>query len=197
MVECGKCRNWFHEECIRESEYEIKSILIYFCVSCLEKNSNLKIVYKDYAKEHTKPLFITNNLITVYNLFPYHVLLELYKVLKFRTPYSLYDIIHNLKFNTRGLLINIPVVMLASQKRTFIYQGIVIWNKLYKRLVNPFSIKIHSMHRLKYDTLNTESTFYDFSTKVVTFKSKLKDLIMKVQSTGEVTWSTINNLTYI
>ena len=195
MVECGKCRNWFHEVCIKETGSEIKSILIYFCPCCLAKHSNLKIIYIDYSKEHTKPLFKSNDILTVHNLFPYHVLLEVYKILKFRTPYCIYDILCISKSNGRGLTIPIPDVSLSSQKRTFIYKSIILWNKLYKRLLTPFSIKLHISHRLKHDSRDAELTYYDFSTKVATFKSKIKDLITNVQSIGDVNWSTINNLT--
>ena len=195
MVECGKCRNWFHEECISETKSELKSILIYFCSCCMEYNGNLKIIYRDYSKVHTKPLFNSNNILNVYNLYKYHTLLELYKILKFRTPYSLFTIYGNSGSSGRGLSIPVPKVFLASQKRTFIYEGIDLWNKFYKKLLNPFTIKLHNLHKLKHDSLDTELSYYDFSTTVTTFKSRLKEIIIKVQGAGNNdSWEPINNL---
>ena len=196
MVECGKCRNWFHERCISETRSELKSILIYFCAFCLEENSNLKLIYRDYSKEHTKPLFNSNHILNVYNLYPYHVLLELYKILKFRTPYCLFTIYGDSGSTSRGLSIPVPKVSLASQKRTFIYEGIDFWNKFYKKLLTPFTIKLHNVHKLKHDSLDTELSYYDFSTSVAAFKSRLKELIIKAQGAGtDNSWAPTNNLT--
>ena len=106
MVECGKCKNWFHDICINLSQSELNQILIYFCPSCLTNNSSLKIIHKDYSKEHTKPIFKDNDILTIYNLFPYHSLLELYKILKFRIPYCMYELfIFCLRHSGSNLLI--------------------------------------------------------------------------------------------
>ena len=196
MVECGKCRNWFHDECIDKTESEIKQILIYFCPCCLTKDNSLKIVYKDYSKEHTKFLFNSHHIITIYNLYPYHLLLELYKILKFRTPYCMYEIVCNLNSNnSRGLSLSIPKVLLSSQKRTFTYKAIILWNKLHKKLLCPFTVKLHSSHKIKFDSIDTVLSYYDFSTKVSAFKSKLRDLLIDTQRLGiDDSWSVINNV---
>ena len=169
--------------------------MIYFCPCCLSQHKNLKIVYKDYSKEHTKPLFTSNNILNVYNLYSYHVLLELYKILKFRTPYCLYSIVSTTESNygSKGLSIPIPKCCIKSQKQAFFYKATVMWNKHYKKLLNPFTIKLHRVHQLKFDISNSEINCYDYSTKVSTFKLKLKGMIQSVQVTGNETWSSINN----
>ena len=48
MIECNKCKDWFHQECIGMNEYDIKQILVYFCINCMILDPNLKIIYKDY-----------------------------------------------------------------------------------------------------------------------------------------------------
>ena len=194
MVECGKCRTWFHADCINKSESQLKSILIYFCQSCLSMHKNLKIITKDYSKEHTKALFKSHNILTIYNLYPYHVLLELYKILKFRMPYCMYELLNMTQCNGRGLSIVTPKVTLSSQKRTFIYNAVILWNKMYKSIIRPFTIKLHDMHRLRCDSYNPEVSYYDLSTTVSTFKSKVKDLLYKTQILGDINWSPINNL---
>ena len=43
-----------------------------------------------FEKEHTKPLFNNNEILTVHNLYNYHVLLCIGMILKSHTPISLY-----------------------------------------------------------------------------------------------------------
>ena len=122
MVECGKCRDWFHDECINLTLNEMKSILIYFCPCCLKRNDKLKIIYKDYSKEHTKPLFKLYTILSVHNLYLYHILLEMYKILKFQSPYCLYELFNKTKSDRTGLSISHPDVPLSKQKQIFIFE---------------------------------------------------------------------------
>ena len=46
---------------------------------------------KFFIKEHTKPLFREHGILALQNLYTYHVYLELYKIMKFRAPISLFD----------------------------------------------------------------------------------------------------------
>ena len=134
-------------------------------------------------------------LLSVHNLYSYHILLEVYKILKFRTPYCAYSILNGVesKYESNGLSIAIPKYYLENQKQTFFYRAIIMWNRHYKDLLNPFTIKLHPVHRLKFDSSNSEINCYDFSTKVSTFKSKLKGMIKTIQATGNETWLSINH----
>ena len=195
MVECGKCKNWFHDSCINHTQTELNHILIYFCTCCLKNNTNLKIVYKDYSKEHTKPLFNKHDILTVYNLYPYHILLEMYKILKFRIPYCIYEFFTFINANSNNLLIQIPNVILRCQKQVFSYQGILFWNKLYKQILIPSKVKLHADHTTKLNLLDSVCIFFDFSTQVCTFKSKLKNILLIIQSSGDdISWSPANYL---
>ena len=92
MIECSQCRDWFHDECVELSALDLKQILFFYCHDCSSKDGTLKTIYKDYTKEHTKPLFKKHNILSIFNLYPYFCLNETYKILKFRTPYSLYEL---------------------------------------------------------------------------------------------------------
>ena len=140
-------------------------------------------------------MFTSNHILTIYNLYPYHILLEIYKILKFRTPYCAYSLLNNNESNyeSKGLSIRIPKYSLASQKQAFFYRAIVMWNEHFKKLLNPFTVKLHSMHRQKFDLSDCYINCYDFSTKVSTFKLKLKNLLRSVQVAGNETWSAINH----
>ena len=41
-----------------------------------------------YRKEASKPLFNSNKLLTVHNLYKYHCLLEMFKIIKLRISYQ-------------------------------------------------------------------------------------------------------------
>ena len=143
MIECFKCKNFFHDECIGLNEWDIKQILVYFCTDCIEyyntiEHYSLKIIYKNYIKEHTKSLFNSHNILTVHNLYTYHTLLELYKILKFRSPYCVFELFSSL-IGTRQMDLTIPVPKdtMQCQRLSFVHQAIVQWNTFYKQLIKP------------------------------------------------------------
>ena len=59
-----------------------------------------------YDKEHTKPLFNSYHILTVNNLYVYHCFIELFKILKFRQPYSLFELFKLLFPQTRSTRFN-------------------------------------------------------------------------------------------
>ena len=189
MIECNKCRRSFHPECVDLTVNEISSILLYYCDNCSASNINLHTVYKDFSKEHTKPLFISNKILTVHNLYTYHTLLELYKVLKFRTPYCLYDMFSPKGERQHDLNIHVPLVNKDCQRQSFSYQSRILWNMLYKKLVVPYSIPIHYEYIKKHNLTHCASIHYDYSTKTSLFKSKLWKLLYGQQLLGDkVCW---------
>ena len=99
MIECGKCKEWFHNTCLNLPESTLNQTLLYFCKECILKDSrkSLKIISIDYSKEHTKPLFKKHDILSIFNLYPYYCLIELYKALKFRTPYCVFELFQCIK----------------------------------------------------------------------------------------------------
>ena len=73
LIECGKCKEWFHDACLKVNLHEstINQILLYFCKGCISQDTrkSLKIIYIDYTKEHTKPLFKKHEIVSVFNLY--------------------------------------------------------------------------------------------------------------------------------
>ena len=148
----------------------------------------------DYTKEHTKPLFNTHQFITVFNLYVYYSLVELYKILKFRVPYCMFSLF---SLNTRcnSLHLNIPQTSLHCERQSFIYQTSILWNKTYKHILEPFHIPLNKYHLNMFNLTNIELIFYDYSTNVSMFKSKLSKIIMDIQKKGDVNdWSAENHL---
>ena len=57
-----------------------------------------------YSREHTKPLFNQHGIMNVRNLHIYHCSNEILKILKFRTPYSLFELFELSKRNRACLI---------------------------------------------------------------------------------------------
>ena len=89
-----------------------------------------------YSREHSKPLFTKNEIITIYNLYKYHTVLLTFKILKFRTPISLYACF-NLSCRKETLLLT------PRPSINFIYQASSVWNKVRTLLnISDFSVKL-------------------------------------------------------
>ena len=204
MIECFKCKNFFHDECIGLNERDIKQILVYFCTDCIEyyntiEHYSLKIIYKNYIKEHTKSLFNSHNILTVHNLYTYHTLLELYKILKFRSPYCVFELFSSL-IGTRQMDLTIPVPKdtMQCQRLSFVHQAIVQWNTFYKQLIKPYTIPVHRDYIVRFNLIPGSVTIhYDYSTKVSVFKSSLSKLLFQSQSKGDNNSWEISNTMYI
>ena len=116
-----------------------------------------------YTREHTKPLFSCKNIMTIHNLYSYHTTLAALKILKFRTPMSLYCCF-NLSNRKETRLIT------PWSSRNFIYQASSIWN-----------------------TVRTIIDIKDFSVKLGKVKLHLKNLILQRQKLGDqAEWSEDN-----
>ena len=83
-----------------------------------------------YEKEHTKPIFNRLRILTVQGLFKYHCINEFFKIIKFRTPYPLYEEISISQRDTSN------VAILPSKSNTFLYTAAHIWNQIHKRVLS-------------------------------------------------------------
>ena len=196
MIECYKCNNWYHDLCLGATKSDMNKILLYFCKSCRDSDcrGSLKIIYKDYTKEHTKPLFKSNKILTVHSLYVYHTVIELYKILKFRTPYCLFEMICPPGANNMDLNLKVTPVSLQCQRMSFLYQAVMLWNRFYKRLITPFTIPVHHSYISRHNLTQAESIHYDYSTKVATLKSKLLVFVFETQLAGDCSsWQSINH----
>ena len=76
---------------------------------------------KVYIKEHTKPLFNKNNILTVQNLYFYFLLFETFKILKYRTPISLFSLYTT--SNRKDTMLIFP-----KHSQNFMYKSAYYWN---------------------------------------------------------------------
>ena len=120
---------------------------------------------KFFAKEHTKPLFNENLILTLQNLYYYHMILNTYKILNTRVPISLYSCL-TLSKRKETLLIT------PSPSHNFVYNASRIWNIIRDLLC------IHT-----------------FGNKISEIKNKSKKLLFCRQKLGDqIEWSDENFL---
>jgi len=122
-----------------------------------------------FEKEHTKPLFKREKVLSVQNLYVYHCTLEIFKILKLRTPISLHSCFEISRRKPTLLLTPDP-------SRFFVYKSAKLWNKLRKELIGDA---------------------VDFSGKIGLAKTNLKRFLLLNQSEHDNnSWCNLN-YTYI
>ena len=132
------------------------------CARCRPCNEQI-LGEQFYRKEPSKPLFTKNKIMTVQNIYNYHCFMDVLKILKLRTPISLFSEF-NLSDRKETLLLT------PTPDTDFIYKSSILWNSL--------RIKLHIL---------------DFSVKISCLKSKIKSLILSVQQSHHATeWSAPN-----
>ena len=119
---------------------------------------------KDYVLEHTKPLFTKHKFLTVYNLHKIFLLNEIFKIKKYAYPLPLLIFLKKSPESLRNNLTNticVPNYNLNTSRNQFLYCGITTWNKIYSKAVPS-----------------------DLSVSSSSAKKKFKDVLLKIQSSG-------------
>ena len=89
-----------------------------------------------YRKEHTKPIFKKHGILAVQNLYHYHSFMEIYKIIKLRSPTS---ILAHYEFSKRACLMYTKILP-SSPDNHFIYKSAIIWNTIRAKLnINDLS----------------------------------------------------------
>ena len=83
-----------------------------------------------YTKEHSKPLFNEHKILVVQNVYHYHSILSLFKILKSHTPISLYSCFT--KSQRKEKLLITP-----QHSHHFVYKATSLWNEV--RTTEKFS----------------------------------------------------------
>lgn len=92
-----------------------------------------------YQQEHTKPIFTNQTILTVQNLYTHRCFMEVLKILKFRTPISMYSLFTTSVRRSMKLTPPFPT-------KYFVYNAAKLWNSLQPLLeINDFSVSISSI----------------------------------------------------
>ncbi|KAL5266371.1 hypothetical protein ACHWQZ_G003709 [Mnemiopsis leidyi] len=92
-----------------------------------------------FELEHSKPIFKSQQILTVQNLYSYHTYMETIKILKFRYPLSLYEQ-YNISNRKEMLLIT------SQPSANFISRSTRLWNIITPKLkLLDYSVKINQV----------------------------------------------------
>ena len=133
---------------------------------------------KNYCLEHTKPLFKEYKILCLTNLHTLHTFMELFKIFKHHTPFSIFNLFSPSLRDNKSLL-RLPIVHLSMSKENFVFKAATLWNNLIGKLLNKClpgnnGIVIPG---------STRDSDISASTKII--KTKLKDFLLKYQCSGE------------
>ena len=97
-----------------------------------------------FDKEQSKPLFQANSILSLFNLYSYHCIMETFKILKFHYPIPLYSNYNISKRKQQTLILSTP-------SKNFIYRSSVLWNSVANKLkITDYSDSVSSVRtRLK------------------------------------------------
>ena len=110
-----------------------------------------KLGKKFYELEPSEPLFVKEKLLTSHNLYKYHCILELFKIIKFRQPISMYSLFTRSRRRDDLLITPVPSTL-------FIYQSSSLWNNCRQ-----------------------ESSRVDFTTPIGIIKTNVKKSLLDIQ----------------
>ena len=134
---------------------------------------------KNYCLEHTKPLFNKYNMLCLDNLYKYHTFMELFKILKFHIPISLFDLFI---LSSRGEkpIILLPHVNLDTTKRNFVFSSSVIWNKLFGKVFDRCTAQPSGL------VIPGSDANSDLAASLGVIKNRLRSLLLADQKQGDV-----------
>ena len=127
-----------------------------------------------FKLESTKPIFNEENLLTLHHLYIYHTFLDTFKLLKYRSPMSIYKLLENSPRDIYNMS-EIPIVSLDVAKNNFIFQSSCIWNDIIGKVLNPCSLN-------KDGIIFPGSNFgSDITIPMALLKEKLRNLLLDTQ----------------
>ncbi len=132
------------------------------CVRARPQGSQ-KLGAEFYSREESKPLFNAHNILTVYNAYIYHITLEVFKVLKYRTPMAIYSLL------TRSRRKDTPLITpTLAHSSSFVNNASTLWNLVRQKL------KLYDLACIKQSAA----------------KASMKQLMFKLQCEGDkLTWT--------
>ena len=129
---------------------------------------------KDFQLEHTRPIFNEENILSLQHLYIQHTFVELFKIVKYRTPISLYELFIPSP-RTVNLLMCLPKINRDVSKHNFVFNGSLIWNSVIGTLLNKCSPNVNGI------MVPGSSDCSDMSAPISTVKKKLKEKLFRIQ----------------
>ena len=132
------------------------------------------IAKKDFTLEHTKSIFNELNLLNLHNLHVYHTFLDLFKILKFQLPISVYELFI-LSPNETNMLLSLPKTRIELEKHNFVFQASSIWNAVIDQLLDACKTNKDGV------IIPGSGECSDLSAPLSIIKKRLSNLLLRVQ----------------
>ena len=149
------------------------------------------VAKKNYILEHTKPIFNEMGLLSLHHLHIYHTFIDMFKILKYKTPVTLYKLF-TLTFRSTGLLAVLPETTYSLVKCNFIFKASSIWNTLIEKVMNKCEpLKNQTNPALNGIIIPGSAVGSDLAAFVSKIKKKLKNILLDVQTLdtpGQLGW---------
>ena len=155
----------------------------YYYSCARTKTYNEHMAPKDFELEHTKPLFIKHNLLTVHNLYILRSLTELLKIIKFHSPISLYQFF-NFSRNS-SFRLQEPGIKLQISKRNYVYSAIKSWNLYLSKILNPQILSEKPVSKGSQYIISGNVKNSDMTIPIGLFKKRLCEHLLDIQKEGE------------
>ena len=157
----------------------------YYNVCARSRTYQQHTAEKDFKRENTKPLFNKQNLMTLHHLYIYHTFINLFKIMKFRTPISILSLFNNGLRNINFKLL-VPKVNLDLAKNNFVFNSTCIWNGLIDEILNKCTPNGRGI------VVPGSAKDSDLTISVGVAKNKLKNILLntqKVDPLKDLGWS--------
>ena len=139
----------------------------------------------NYVLEHTKPLFNKYNILSLDNLYKYHSFMEIFKLLKYKAPKSLSELLIT---STRAhiLILNLPRINLEKTKQNFVFSASLNWNNIAEH-VFEVCVPLSSGPNIGVVVPGSAENS-DVSASVTSIKSRVKSYVLTQQKSGDTHW---------
>ena len=147
---------------------------------------------RDYSLEHTKTLFNENKIFSLKNLHCYHSTLEVFRLLKFREPISLYELFV-IGDRKSCLNLKLPKILKTKYMHEFPFSSSKTWNKVAENLFDKDKTEESGI------VIPGSAPGSDTTILLSIFKNRLKESILNMQKIcvpgRELEWCSENFLT--
>ena len=130
---------------------------------------------KNYQLEHTKPIFNTEKILSLHHLYIKHTFIELFKIVKERLPYALFELFV-LSPRVTNFLMCPPKFSLEISRQNFVYNGSLIWNGLIGHVLDKCTPYPNNV------MVPGSSTNSDLSASISIVKHRVKKHLLQTQA---------------
>ena len=145
----------------------------YYSTCARAKTFTEHMAQKDYALEHTKPIFNKYNLLNLHNLYVIRSLVELFKILKFHSPIP---ILEYFKASTRSSnhRLQIPKFNLGISEKNYVISVTKLWNTSIGKLLDCPTLSVRPFTNGCQFIISGSTKNSDLTIPVGLFKKDLK-----------------------